>query len=78
MIQARAGLARVAIALKTPVLLSSSNAQWQNGDTLPEPKELVANQLESVRSTAPTELSTLPHGADFDARRTNGRRAAVR
>jgi nicotinamidase-related amidase len=34
------GLARVAKALKMPVLLSSSNAQWQNGDTLPELKEL--------------------------------------
>jgi hypothetical protein len=25
-------------------LISSSNAQWQNGDTLPEPKELFADQ----------------------------------
>jgi nicotinamidase-related amidase len=38
------GLARVARALKIPVLLSSSNAQWQNGDTLPELKELFADQ----------------------------------
>lgn len=38
------GLARVAKALKIPVLLSSSNAQWQNGDTLPELKELFADQ----------------------------------
>lgn len=34
------GLARTAKALKIPVLISSSNAQWQNGDTLPEIKEL--------------------------------------
>ena len=34
------GLARAAKALHIPVMLSSSNAQWQNGDTLPELKEL--------------------------------------
>jgi nicotinamidase-related amidase len=34
------GLARVAKALQLPVLITSSNAQWQNGDTLPEIKEL--------------------------------------
>lgn len=34
------GLARMAKALKMPVLISSSNAQWQNGDTLPEIKEI--------------------------------------
>ncbi|MHB8587030.1 MAG: isochorismatase family protein [Thermoplasmatota archaeon] len=34
------GLARVAKALDLPVLISSSNAQWQNGDTLPELKAL--------------------------------------
>lgn len=34
------GLARVAKALKVPVLITSSNAQWQNGDTLPEIKQL--------------------------------------
>ena len=34
------GLARVAKTMKMPVLLSSSNAQWQNGDTLPELKEI--------------------------------------
>ncbi|VWB44150.1 isochorismatase family protein [Burkholderia lata] len=34
------GLARTAKALKMPVLISSSNAQWQNGDTLPEIKEI--------------------------------------
>ena len=38
------GLARVAKALKIPVLISSSNAQWQNGDTLPEIKELFADE----------------------------------
>lgn len=34
------GLARTAKAMKMPVLVSSSNAQWQNGDTLPAIKEL--------------------------------------
>ena len=34
------GLARVAKALAMPTLITSSNAQWQNGDTLPEIKEL--------------------------------------
>lgn len=34
------GLARIAKALSLPVLITSSNAQWQNGDTLPEIKEL--------------------------------------
>ncbi len=38
------GLARVAKALKIPVLISSSNAQWQNGDTLPEIKEIFSDQ----------------------------------
>jgi nicotinamidase-related amidase len=38
------GLARVAKALKLPVLISSSNAQWQNGDTLPEIKEIFSDQ----------------------------------
>ena len=38
------GLARVAKALKIPVLLSSSNAHWQNGDTLPELKEIFSDQ----------------------------------
>jgi nicotinamidase-related amidase len=38
------GLARTAKALKIPVLLSSSNAQWQNGDTLPELKEIFSEQ----------------------------------
>jgi len=32
------GLARAAKTLKIPVLISSSNAQWQNGDTLPDIK----------------------------------------
>jgi nicotinamidase-related amidase len=39
------GLARVAKALKIPVLISSSNAQWQNGDTLPKIKELFSDEL---------------------------------
>jgi nicotinamidase-related amidase len=34
------GLARVAKALAMPTMITSSNAQWQNGDTLPEIKEL--------------------------------------
>jgi nicotinamidase-related amidase len=38
------GLARVAKALKLPTLITSSNAQWQNGDTLPEIKELFVDQ----------------------------------
>ena len=38
------GLARVARAVKIPALISSSNAQWQNGDTLPEIKELFPDQ----------------------------------
>jgi nicotinamidase-related amidase len=38
------GLAKMAKALDIPVLISSSNAQWQNGDTLPELKEIFADQ----------------------------------
>lgn len=38
------GLARTAKALKMPVLISSSNAQWQNGDTLPEIKEIFGDE----------------------------------
>jgi nicotinamidase-related amidase len=38
------GLARTAKALKIPVLISSSNAQWQNGDTLLELKEIFAEE----------------------------------
>jgi nicotinamidase-related amidase len=38
------GLARVAKALKMPVLISSSNAQWQNGDTLPEIEEIFTDE----------------------------------
>lgn len=37
-------LAKMAKALGIPVLLSSSNAQWQNGDTLPELKEIFDDQ----------------------------------
>lgn len=37
-------LAQMAKALKIPVLLSSSNAQWQNGDLLPELKEVFKDQ----------------------------------
>lgn len=38
------GLAQFAKALEIPVLLSTSNAQWQNGDTLPEIKDLFPDQ----------------------------------
>ncbi|HSX66856.1 isochorismatase family protein [Nocardioides sp.] len=38
------GLARTAKALGLPVLITSSNAQWQNGDTLPEIKELFPDE----------------------------------
>jgi len=38
------GLARIAKALKIPTLVTSSNAQWQNGDTLPEIKEIFNEQ----------------------------------
>lgn len=38
------GLAKTAIAAKIPVLITSSNAQWQNGDTLPELKALFPNE----------------------------------
>jgi len=38
------GLARVAKALNIPTLITSSNAQWQNGDNLPEIKALFADQ----------------------------------
>ncbi|MES2401155.1 MAG: isochorismatase family protein [Pseudomonadota bacterium] len=37
-------LAQMAKALKIPVLLTSSNAQWQNGDLLPELKETFKDQ----------------------------------
>jgi len=37
-------LAKMAKALEIPVLLSSSNAQWQNGDTLPQLRELFPDQ----------------------------------
>lgn len=38
------GLARVAKALEIPTMITSSNAQWQNGDTLSEIKDLFADQ----------------------------------
>jgi nicotinamidase-related amidase len=37
-------LAKMAKALQIPVLMTSSNAQWQNGDTLPELKDLFVDQ----------------------------------
>ena len=38
------GLAKMAKALGIPTMLSSSNAQWQNGGTLPELREIFADQ----------------------------------
>ena len=38
------GLAKVAKAAGIPVLLSSSNAQWQNGDLFPELKAVFPNE----------------------------------
>lgn len=38
------GLARTVKALAIPVLITSSNAQYQNGDTLPELKEIFNEQ----------------------------------
>ncbi|MGL4230433.1 MAG: isochorismatase family protein [Casimicrobium sp.] len=37
-------LAKMAKALEIPVLLTTSNAQWQNGDILPDLKEIFADQ----------------------------------
>jgi nicotinamidase-related amidase len=37
-------LAKMARALEIPTLVTSSNAQWQNGDTLPEIKDLFPDQ----------------------------------
>ncbi len=37
-------LAQMAKALEIPVLISSSNAQWQNGDTMPELKDIFSDQ----------------------------------
>lgn len=37
-------LAKTAKALNIPVLLTTSNAQWQNGDILPELKDIFADQ----------------------------------
>ncbi|NPD14973.1 isochorismatase family protein [Xinfangfangia sp. D13-10-4-6] len=37
-------LAQMAKAMDIPVLLTSSNAQWQNGDILPELKEIFPDQ----------------------------------
>jgi nicotinamidase-related amidase len=38
------GLAKMAKAMNIPVMLTTSNAQWQNGDILPELKTLFADQ----------------------------------
>lgn len=38
------GLAKTAKALDIPVLISSSNAQWQNGDTMSEIKEMFPDE----------------------------------
>jgi nicotinamidase-related amidase len=37
-------LAKMAKALEMPVLLTTSNAQWQNGDILPDLKEIFSDQ----------------------------------
>lgn len=37
-------LAKTARALEIPVLLTTSNAQWQNGDILPDLKEIFPNE----------------------------------
>jgi nicotinamidase-related amidase len=37
-------LAKMAKALEMPVLLTTSNAQWQNGDILPDLKEVFSDQ----------------------------------
>ncbi len=38
------GLAKMAKAMNIPVILTTSNAQWQNGDILPELKEIFPDQ----------------------------------
>ncbi len=38
------GLAKMAKAAKIPVLLTSSNTQWQNGDIFPELKEIFSGE----------------------------------
>lgn len=38
------GLARIARALQVPTLVTTSNAQWQNGEALPEIREIFADQ----------------------------------
>lgn len=38
------GLAKTAKALSIPVLITSSNAQWQNGDTMPELKDVFPDE----------------------------------
>jgi nicotinamidase-related amidase len=38
------GLAKMAKALNIPVMLTSSNAQWQNGDLLPDLKDVFPSQ----------------------------------
>ena len=38
------GLAKIADALDIPVMLTTSNAQWQNGDILPELKEIFSDE----------------------------------
>jgi hypothetical protein len=49
-------------ALKMPVLITSSNAQWQNGDTLPEIKEIFSDLKESahnIRSKTALEICSI-------------------
>jgi nicotinamidase-related amidase len=62
------GLAKMARALEIPVLLTTSNAQWQNGNILPELREIFTDQPVIRRTgiinayadeTFRTELETL-------------------
>ena len=71
------GLARTAKALGIPTLLTTSNAQWQNEDTLPELKEI----FPTSRSTGAPALSTamrirLPQG-HRDISESTGRRHII-
>ena len=67
------GLAKMAKAMNIPVLLTTSNAQWQNGDILPELKEIFPDQPIIRRtgiinayedSTFRSELKTLMENND--------------
>lgn len=55
-------LARMAKALGIPTLISSSNAQWQNGDTMAELKEIFADQP-IYRRTGSSTATRIPRSA---------------